>query len=172
MKQTFTVPEGHDVQIEKVGNQVITTFVKKVELQDLDCFRVMNSDNKYGYLLMKDKMNAYVNVNSKDIIENDFGDFSTDTHDIDVTKITRSEMQAELAKHRKVFDFDNKVLKDLKVRAEKEDEYFVFNHFFEIGKTTEYRDAVDDHRFNSGNYFLTEADAKEFQDYVLKYPKL
>ena len=102
---------------------------------DLDCYKIKNSPND-NWVIFKNNKFAYVVITTDNkILENngctDDEDEYFYTKD-SYTFVTREEIQSELAKHGKVFDFDEKLLKELKWVPRHNEECFIIG--FHLGK--------------------------------------
>jgi hypothetical protein len=171
-KLTFKVPEGTESIEQSLENgMLITKFIPKVEeLKDLDCYRIKNTPND-GLLIFKDEINVYLNIYSDGtILENDSSEcgWGLNRHD---TKITREEMQAELAKHGKYFDFEEKVLKSLRWRAEKGVIYYHSDTTYDTKTKRESGHRFDNELFEIGNYHQTKEQAEEYAQKMIDYSK-
>ena len=114
---TYDIPIGCDkITIEQVGNQIITEFIPKVEeLEYLDCVKVFYKGSDInGFAIIEDLPN-FASVWLYRVIETYVNFNQGDSY----TKITREEMQSELSKYGKYFDFEEKVLKSIRWRAKK-----------------------------------------------------
>ena len=52
-------------------------------------------------------------------------------------------------------------------RAREDDEYSFLSSAGSIGRSTEQADAIDDYRYNTGNYFFTKKEAEQHKAYLL-----
>ena len=171
---TYDIPIGCDkITIEQVGNQIITEFIPKVEeLKDLDCYIIPNKPND-NYLIFKDKSYVYLNkcaINSF-ILNKEEHVFTQWEVKNDWRKITRSEMQAELAKHGKYFDFKEKVLKNLRWRAKKNCKLYFIDAYFKTGLINDYRNDLSNRLFEIGNYHQTKEQCDEYAKEMIEYSK-
>lgn len=66
------------------------------------------------------------------------------------------------------FDFANNVyrIKRKRWRAKKDEAYYFINNKIDVALSIEYYDSYDDKRYEIGNYFLTEEDAKKARDLI------
>jgi hypothetical protein len=171
-KMTYDIPSGCDkITIKQIGNQIITEFIPKVEeLKDLDCYKAFWRDlEMVNYIIFNNKYNCHVVINADETIETKLdGQYEINDR---CAKITREEMQAELAKHGKYFDFEEKVLKSLRWRAEKEEFFFYINVSFEVHSTVDYRDSLSDNMFDIGNYHQTKEQCNEYAKKMIAYSK-
>ncbi|CAK0748721.1 hypothetical protein CCP3SC1AL1_1620007 [Gammaproteobacteria bacterium] len=162
MKQIFEVPENCNVQIELINNTIVTTFVEReIIFKELDCYLSIDEDGKEHFSICKEQSFCYVVISDGMIYMPQFVDANRT-----FTKITREEMQSELAKHGKVFDFDNKVLKELRWRAEIANPYFLMNFELITKRRIDEHEDTDNMFFKSGNYFRTEQECQAFCDKV------
>lgn len=159
----FKVPEGTEfIEQSLVDGCLVTKFIPKVdEFRDLDCIKFQSITGEIAYAIINDNFDSLV------IIPHNSVKVSTEKVDLApfkscAFKITRQEMQAELAKHGKYFDFDEKVLKNVRWRAEKGEAYYTMESDFEPSGMHDDRDAIDNMKFKIGNYFKTEKECQEF----------
>ena len=88
---------------------------KSLEINDLDCYRLRNSPND-NFVIFKNYQFAYVLITSfNEIIVDDYDEESGWIIDDDFIKLNRDEMQLELSKYGKFFDFGTKQLKNIKL---------------------------------------------------------
>jgi len=170
-KLTFKVPEGTEsIEQSLVDGCLVTKFIPKVEeLKDLDCYVIKDTPNNV-YGIFKDLKSAYVISDSvNEIAVLVYGEWEFDER---WRKITRQEMQAELAKHGKYFDFEEKVLKNLRWRAKKNYKYFSYNlidnYVFEAREDCY---ISDNQRFEIGNYHQTKEQCDEYAKKMIEYSK-
>jgi len=124
--------------------------------------------NKTYYICKGVKGNGYVGINVLGELTKICHGF-TSAHSY--TKITRSEMQSELAKHGKYFDLKEKVLKDLRWRAKKAEVYFFTDATFEIRTERESYHKFDNNCFEFGNYHQTKEQCEEYAQKMIEYSK-
>jgi hypothetical protein len=173
-KLTFKVPDGTEsIEQSLVDGCLVTKFIPKVEeFKDLYCYKGESNIDCYKkayYICNGIKGEGYVGINFFDrIIENCNG-----FKKFNYTKITREEMQAELAKYGKYFDFEEKVLRNLRWRAKKGESYFWFDFNDEgtIEVSHEVFDAVDEHRHSIGNYHQTKEQCDEYARQMIEYSR-
>jgi hypothetical protein len=171
-KIIYNIPEGCDkVSTEQIGNQLIVEFIPKVEeLKDLDCYKMdCNGIDTYVIHNISKEQNYYCLVNSNKVHGN-----STHLWDEEFKlrmPITREEMQAELAKHGKYFDFEEKVLKNLRWRSHKYGKYWRMNGEFQSIESSEDNDQIDKFRFDVGNYHQTKEQCEEYAKKMIELSK-
>lgn len=156
----FSIPENTEFIEQTMENGVLVTkFIPKECVSDLDCYRIKNHPSDV-FAIFKNLKSAYCLINA----DNEIVVLIDDEWDFDKrwSKITRKEMQSELAKYGKVFDFENKVLKDLKWRADKNKTYYAMDCTFEVCNMEDNRDVIDNDNFNASNYFRTQQECQEF----------
>jgi hypothetical protein len=151
---------------------LVTKFIPKVEeLKDLDCYKIdFNKDGRYSFIISKgikrcSELDYYLMCD--EVI--DLNDWHIDLYQY--TKITREEMQAELAKHGKYFDFEEKVLKNLRWRATKGQSYWHLSSHLESVWTAESNTLSDQFRFDNGNYHQTKEQCDEYAKKMIAYSK-
>jgi hypothetical protein len=146
---------------------LITKFIPKVEeLKDLDCGKNINKNT--FYIQKGDRIgDSYVGISITGNLSENVNAFCTSRY----TKITRTEMQAELAKYGKYFDFEEKVLRNLRWRAEKAEFFFYIDVSFEVNSTGDYRDRFSDNMFEIGNYHQTKEQADEYARQMIEYSR-
>jgi hypothetical protein len=164
----FKIPDNTEFIEQSLENgMLVTKFIPKVgELKDLDCifgdgrFMISNGrSNGYRVLIgCFEPLGVYEN-----------GTFNRSS--IKITKITREEMQTELAKHGKYFDFEEKVLKPLRSRAENNEIYYYVADCFEVEHDYEALHEYDNERFAIGNYHQTKEQCEEYAKKMIEYSK-
>jgi hypothetical protein len=169
-KLTFKVPDGTEsIEQSLVDGCLVTKFIPKIEeLKDLDCGKNINKNT--FYIQKGDRIgDSYVGISITGNLSENVNAFCTSRY----TKITRTEMQAELAKYGKYFDFEEKVLRNLRWRAKKGESYFWFDFNDEgtIEVSHEVFDAVDEHRHSIGNYHQTKEQCDEYTQKMIAYSK-
>lgn len=177
MKQTFNTPAGcKTVSVEKVGNQIITSFEpEKYVPKKGDCVKIIyTSGNKYfcevsdvkGYQICSKK----VLITPEGIhFEDDTKYFTYDS----IEKLTPEEFQAEFEKCGYVYDFETHTAKKKRWRAKLKRDYYYVSSSFDVVVDIENRHSVDAKRYNNGNYFETREECQKYCDYMrecsLKY---
>ena len=167
----FRIPENTEFIEQTMENgMLVTRFIpKEVELKDLDCYKIKNSPND-NWVIFKNNKFAYVVITASNTILENNGCYNDEDEYVyskySYTFVTREEMQSELEKHGKVFDFDNKVLKDLRWRAKEGCYYYYMDYHLTVKEDIEVFNNQDDICFERGNYFRTEKECQEFCDKV------
>lgn len=173
MKQTFNIPAGcKTVSVEKVGNQIITSFEpEKYVPKKGDCVKRIS---EHGNIYIGEYDGDRELYNCVDVRENKIrqrmimlveqGSFH---------KITPEEFQAEFDKLGYVYDFETHTASKKRWRAKLKRNYYYVTAAFDIVVDIENRHSIDDKRHKNGNYFETKEACKKYCDYLkecsLKY---
>lgn len=170
MKQTFNIPSGcTSVTVEQVDNQIITSFEPEKYIPKRgDCVKIKSSiDGSFVVCVFSSTDKAGKNYNVGDyictdgILIRDGGDTTFDKEFEIIEKLTPEEFQAEFAKLGYVYDFETHTASKIRWRAKQGDKYFYVSSGFVVNSDTEDFCSFDDDCYKIGNYFKTEAEAKE-----------
>lgn len=187
MKQTFEIPEGCTrVTIEQHDNQIITTFEPEIKFNEGDIL-VKTYAPHIAYIFILDKISkdnviyykGYFSPYYGSIeIEKDFGiGRIDDSMHKEIRIATESEKQQlfdALAKVGKKWNAEKKCIEELKHerwRAKIYEPYYVLDGCFEVFESEENNYNIDNKRYNIGNYFQTEQQAKDFAEKIKQLPR-
>lgn len=182
MKQTFEIPEGCTrVTIEQQDNQIITTFEPEVKFKDGD---ILAAENKIYILRGNDrKINSYRTIYLLlDIRKNQiFTSYSIcefhgiiDKYDHLATESEKQQLFDALAEVGKKWNAEKKCIEELKPErwmAEKKEPYWYLNENFVARATPDDNYQIDNRRYQAGNYFQTEQQAKDFAERIKQLPR-
>lgn len=90
------------------------------------------------------------------------------------TKKEKQLLFDALAKVGKKWNADKKCIEELKPErwmAKIYEPYYVLDDFFEVCESEENNDKIDNKRYNAGNYFRTEQQAKDFAEQIKQLPR-
>ena len=169
-KQSFPIPEGcKAVTVEQVGNRIITTFEPVFKRGDVlitknklcFIFRPTESDRAY-YYFMHD-----IDEKLRDCFsESQYCGLLSDCRH--ATPEESQRLLDALARNGKRWNPETMQVEEIKKdrwRAEIEYRYwFVKNVCFEVSNTVDVKAHDDNERYNLGNYFQTEEQAKRAAD--------
>ena len=171
MKQTFKIPDGcKEVTIEQLGNQIVTTFEPKkytpkagdcVKMyyrdEDIVCFcRIKNTDGHYI------SSSTYIRCESVLCELGDFFTYST------IEQITLEDYVAEFEKLGYTYDEATDTASKKRWRAKIREKYYLLSSEFELRSTREDNYAIDNIRFENGNYHKTKEQAEQYRDFMLQ----
>ena len=181
MKQTFEIPEGCTrVTIEQQGNQIITTFEPEVMFKDGDIIKIIRPDGdcliaikKSDEKLISDNNEAYaiIGFTGKLAIGEmaNFGYKKEMGRKVSLSPESLPIIQDALAKVGKKWNAEKKCIEELKPerwRAEYGKRYWFVTDTFSVIDQDDIYCGINDIRYNAGNYFQTEQQAKDFEERI------
>lgn len=179
MKQTFNIPAGcKTVSVEKVGNQIITSFEpEKYVPKKGDCVKMIYPSGNNYFCEVSDVDDNDNDIGTKNVVITPdgvvFEDYSKFFYYDSIEKITPEEFQAEFDKLGYVYDFETHTASKKRWRAKLKRNYYYVTAAFDIVVDIENRHSIDDKRHKNGNYFETKEACQKYCDYLkecsLKY---
>ncbi len=169
-------------------DRVITTLVKCAEqVKDLinepekytprkgDFIYNEWSESRYIDIYMNEKdCFASFNIKTKDLAIGGSGvgvSYSFCSYIRPATEEEKKLLLDALHKEGKDWDFEKMEIIDYRWRAGTHGKYWHLDSFGDVDSSIEEYDRLDTCRFNSGNYFKTEAEAEAYRQYCLNYKK-
>lgn len=187
MKATsFEIPNGCTrVTIEQHDNHIITTFEPEMVFKDGDIIKIIRPDGdcliaikKGDEKLISDNNEAYAIIGFTGKLAicemANFGYKKEMGRKVSLSPESLPIIQDALAKVGKKWNAEKKCVEELKPerwRAEIGKVYWLVNTRLESDSDTEQFSRTDNDRYNAGNYFQTEQQAKDFAERIKQLPR-